>query len=282
MRSAGSKWGNGVDYSSFEYLDIEVREHIAYVTLNGPERGNAFEGKGHREMSQVMRLIPQDEDVRVVVMTGSGRAFSVGATPARFAEITQGDPALTYRTLSEVREMVFSAIDCDTPVVCAINGPANGSALTLALMADIIIVERQVTLRDPHVAGSLTAGDGGVLTWPLAMGLIRSKRYLFTGDPLPAEEAFRLGLITEVVDTGTSLARATEFAERMVELPQMALRTTKRSLNQWLRAGATTAFDASLAFEHFTMVLPETRAKLLALTNAAPPGEPSAPGKDKS
>ena len=257
-----------MDYSGFEYLDIEVRGYIATVTLNGPERGNAFNGKGHREMSQVMRTIALDEDVRVVVLTGSGRAFSVGATVERFAEITTGDPAMAYRALTEVKEMVYSAIDCDTPVVTAINGPINGSALTFALMTDIIIAERQVTFRDPHVQGSLTAGDGGALTWPVAMGLIRAKRYLFTGDPLPAEEACRLGLITEVVDTGTSLARATEYAERLAAMPQMALRTTKRALNQWLRAGAVTAFDLSVAFEQLTMLLPETQATLLSLTQS--------------
>lgn len=254
-----------MDYSDFEYLDIDVRGRIAYVTLNGSERGNAFDGTGHREMAHVMRRIALDEDVRAVVLTGDGRAFCVGPTEERLAEITSGDPAVAYRALTEVREMVSSAIDCDTPVVAAVNGPANGSALTFALMADVIIVERQVTLRDAHVLASLTAGDGGVLTWPPAMGLVRAKRYLLTGDPLPAEEAQRLGLITEVVDTGSSLARATEYAERLVAMPQMALRTTKRALNQWLRAGAVTAFDVSVAFEQLTQMLPETQATLLAL-----------------
>lgn len=257
-----------LDYNDFTYLDIDVRDHIAFITLAGGERGNAFDGKGHREMSNVLRRIAVDENVRAVVLTGAGRAFSVGATVDRFAEVTSGDPLVSYRALTEVREMVYSAIDCDTPVISAVNGPINGSALTFALMTDIIIVERHVSIRDPHVQGSLTAGDGGVLTWPVSMGLIRAKRYLFTGDPLTAEEAYELGLITEVVDTGTSLARATEYAERFVKMPQMALRTTKRSLNQWLRAGGVTAFDLSVAFEQLTQILPETQATLLALTSA--------------
>jgi len=257
-----------MDYSDFEYLDIDVRDHIAFITLNGPERGNTWGATGHREMSNVLRRIQVDDDVRVVVITGSGRAFAVGATTERFTEITSGDPLVAYRAMTEVREMVYSAIDCDVPVITAVNGPINGSALTFALMTDLIIVERQVTIRDAHVLGSLTAGDGGVLTWPLAMGLVRTKRFLFTGDPLTAEEAERLGLITEVVDTGTSLARATELAARLAAAPQMALRTTKRALNQWLRAGAVTAFDVSVAFEQFTQILPETQATLVGLASA--------------
>jgi enoyl-CoA hydratase len=255
-----------MDYSSYQYLDIEIRDGIAFVTLNGPARGNAFDGVGHGEMSHVLRDIARDPDVRAVVLTGSGRAFSVGATMERFAEVTKGDPWMSYRALTEAREMVYSAIDCDAPVVCALNGPVNGGALTFALMADVIIAERQVVIRDPHVAGSLTAGDGGALTWPLAMGLLRAKRYLLTGDPLTADEACELGLVTEVVDTGASLARATEYAVRFAAAPQMALRSTKRSLNQYLRSAAVTAFDVSVAFEQLTQILPETQATLLAMT----------------
>ena len=255
-----------MDYSDFVFLQIEVRDHIAFVTLDSGERGNAFNGRGHHEMSMVMRRLTLDRDVRAVVLTGKGRAFSVGATKERFAEITAGDPWLSYKAMTEAREMVNSAIDADVPVITALNGPANGGALTFALMADIIIAERQVVFHDPHVIASLTAGDGGSLTWPISMGLIRAKRYLLTGDPLPAEEACKLGLVTEVAETGESLARATQYAERFVAMPQMALRTTKRSLNQWMRQGALVANDLSNAFEQLTQILPETQAALLALT----------------
>ena len=257
-----------MQYDDFEYLDIEVREHIAFITLNGPERGNAFDRRGYWEMSTVWRRIAADPDVRVALVTGAGRAFSIGATAARFAEVTAGDVDVSYRSVVEMRELVHSAIDCDTPVVCAINGPINGGPLTFALTSDVIVAERQVTFRDPHVLASLTTGDGSVVTWPSAMGLIRAKRYLLTGDPISADEACELGLVTEVVDTGTSLARATEHAERLAAMPQMALRTTKRSLNQWLRSASVGPFELSLAFEQLTKMLPETRERLLALADA--------------
>lgn len=116
------------------FLEIDASEHIAFVASNGPD---ASDGRGHGETSRVTRRIALDRDVRAVVMTGSGRAFSVGATMERFAEVA-GDPQMADQAMCEVRETVLSAVDCDTPVVCAINGPVHGSVLTSVPMAGVV------------------------------------------------------------------------------------------------------------------------------------------------
>jgi len=111
-----------------------------------------------------------------------------------------------------------------------------------------------------------------VLIWPLAMGLLRAKRYLLTGDALSAEEAQRLGLVSEVVDPGASFERAMVYARRFAAGPRQALRHTKRALNQWMRLGMS-AFDLSWAGESLTLASPEAREAREALAR----GEPALP-----
>ena len=102
---------------------------------------------------------------------------------------------------------------------------------------------------DGHIRAALSAGDGGTLIWPLTMGLTKAKKYLLTGDWIGAEEAERLGLVSEVVDAGRSLERAVDVARRFANGPQLAIRATKMALNQWLRLGQMASFDYSLALE---------------------------------
>lgn len=242
-----------MDYSDLTFVDVQVRDGVAAVSLNNPGRNNAYSRTGHAEMCSIMGRLARDPNVCSVLLTGAGDAFSAGPLLDPAAPLAVGPTAQVSSTMEEVRELVYGAIECDKPVACAINGVVRGSALTFALLADVIVIERHVTLADTHVLVALTAGDGGTLTWPLSIGLIRAKRYLLTGDPMSAEDAQRLGLVTEMVEQGQSKTRARRYAERWARGPQTALRTTKRALNQWLRLGASTAFELSLASELLTL-----------------------------
>jgi enoyl-CoA hydratase len=155
----------------------------------------------------------------------------------------------------EVRELVRAHIDLDKPMVAAINGPAAGSGMMFALLCDWIIVEEQAPICDGHIKAAIAAGDGGTMIWPLTVGITRTKRWLMTGDWIDAHEAERIGLVTEVVGTGESLERAKEVAERFVAMPQMAVRSTKRAINQWLSFGMAHSFDYAAALETQTFSL---------------------------
>ena len=247
-------------YSDFAFLRVEVDDHVACVTLDDPQRRNAFDSRGHFEMSALFPRLATDDAVRSVIVTGAGEWFSVGPRPERLAEIMGDDDAVRAQAMREVRDLVLGALACDKPVVCALNGVANGTALTFALLSDVVIAERQVLLRDAHVPLGLTAGDGGVLTWPAALGTLKAKRYLLTGDPLSADEAERLGLVTEVVEQGESLGRARFYARRWAQAPQEALRTTKRALNQTLLETFGRAFEFGLEAEERTLGSADARA----------------------
>jgi enoyl-CoA hydratase len=153
--------------------------------------------------------------------------------------------------MQEVREMVVNAVNFSKPTVCAMNGSAMGGPLAFALLNDFVIAERDVVFSDLHVPHGVAAGDGGVLIWPLTVGIMRARKALLLGESFDAETAERLGLISEVVDTGKSYERALEYVAKLAAMPRDALRHTKHALNEWLRM-ALPAFDLSWAGEIMT------------------------------
>jgi enoyl-CoA hydratase len=116
------------------------------------------------------------------------------------------------------------------------------------MFSDMVFAERQVTFRDAHVLGGVVSATGP-FQWPPSIGLMRAKRYLLTGDEFSAEKAAEIGLVSEVVDTGTSLQHATAMAKQLSALRPEAVQGTKRALNQWLRQGFGPVFQHALSFE---------------------------------
>ncbi len=265
-------------YGDYRFLAVEVAGGIAVVTLNRPEALNACRLEDHAEMARILRDLARDETVRVAVVTGAGRAFSVGGDLALLEEMIE-HPERLERLVADGREMIEAHIALDKPIVAAVNGYAAGAGLALALLCDYIVVDRDAQLADGHIRAALAAGDGGALIWPLTVGLVRAKRYLLTGDWITASEAERIGLVTEVVEPGCSLARALDVARRLASGPQQAIRSTKRALNQWLRLGAVTAFDYSLALEAATFGTEEMRRAVDGLRATRTPAIPPNPGE---
>ena len=243
-----------MNYDHYQYLEVRKKGRIAFVTLSRPESLNACLEADHREMAVLPLELAADDDVDVIVATGAGRAFSVGGHVALLKELTE-DAGTRARVERDARTMILSLMALDKPLVVALNGVAMGGGLAFALMGDVIIAEEQTKVADGHVLAGIAAGDGGVLTWPLYAGLLRSKRWLLTGGWITAEEMHRIGLVTEVVGRGQSLARATEFAEELAALSQPAIRSTKRALNQWMQAGVA-SLDVALTAQFRDLASP--------------------------
>ncbi|HTT93378.1 MAG TPA: enoyl-CoA hydratase-related protein [Solirubrobacterales bacterium] len=237
-----------IDPNSYDFLVVSIVDRIAFVAMGRPDQMGACDEDGHREFARILRDVAADDGVDVAVVHGTGSSFSVGAEYEWMEEVTRADE-LQDDLQIQVRELVRAHVALDKPVVSAINGPATGSGLMLALLSDWVIAEEGVKLADGHIRAALAAGDGGVLVWPLAVGLTRAKRYLMTGDWIDAVEAERIGLLTEVVPAGTSLDRATEVAGRFAAMPRQAVRATKSALNHWLEAGLGNGFEYSVAQE---------------------------------
>jgi enoyl-CoA hydratase len=255
--------GNLHPYGSFEHLHIErAAPGVLVATLNRPEKLNALRRSDHDELTRLLRIVPEDDDTRVLVLRGAGRSFCVGGDLGLVEETVRGDYRAKLRTQRMARDLVQAQIDLEKPVVVAVQGQCSGAGAALALLCDIIVVERSATFADGHVRHGMAAGDGGVLTLPMAMGLVKAKRYLLSGDWFSAEEAERCGLVTEVVDDGAAFDKALEWAGRLSVLNPAAVQLTKRALNGWLAHGMTTAFNLGLAFETLSFNDPATETAL--------------------
>jgi enoyl-CoA hydratase len=185
--------------------------------------------------------------VYVAVVTGAGRAFSAGGDLKMVENAYQNYDEI-IRILDEARALVYNILHCSKPIVSAINGPAVGAGLVVALLADISIAAENARLADGHVRMGVTAGDHAAIVWPLLCGLAKSKYYLMTSDFVSGRDAERMGLVSLCVPDDALLAKATEVARQLATGPRHAIRFTKRALNQWLlQAGPI--FDHSLALE---------------------------------
>jgi enoyl-CoA hydratase len=233
-----------METDAYSFFKVEVRDGIAFATFNRPDTGNKWAKADEWEVSRIVSDIAADDEVRVLVLTGSGETFSGGAHHA-------DDPFEAFDYYDRSVRLFGAYMNLDKPIVIALNGAASGSGLTLAVLGDIIVAERHVRFSDAHVLGGVVSATGPFL-WPPSVGLMRAKRYLLTGDSFSADEAERIGLVTEVVDTGASLARATEYATHLASLSPKALQGTKRSLNQWLRIAFIPVFEHALSLEFMT------------------------------
>jgi enoyl-CoA hydratase len=240
-------------YGEYHRLRFERREHgVLLITLDRPEKLNATDEVLHTELARVWRDVTRDPDTTVAVVTGAGRAFSAGGD-LELVEAMSGDYRRVAAMAGEAAELVESMIDCEAPIVSAINGTAVGAGLAVALMADISVIGEDVRLTDGHLRIGVGAGDHAVLLWPLLCGMAKAKYYLLTADFIDGREAERIGLVSRCVATERVLDEALSIAGRIATGPRHAARFTKRTLNHWLRS-AFPAFDASVAYEMLTFL----------------------------
>ena len=246
---------------SGDELLVSVDEGIATVTLHRPAALNATDEALHGELATVWPRLSADPEVRAVVLTGSGRAFSGGGDLDLLRRMTE-DTELRERIMAEAIVIVEAMTAVPVPIVAAVNGPAVGLGCSLAAMSDLVVMDEEAYFADPHVMLGLVAADGGALTWPLLTSLLRAKEFLLLGDRLPAAQAMELGLANRVVPAGTSVDEATALARRLAALPPQAVRETKAALNSTLRHVVATQLQAVVDAEAESFDEPAFRANL--------------------
>ncbi len=263
-----------MEYSDFKSLVFERKEHgILWITINRPERLNAADAATHTEFTEVWPLIDRDPSVRVVVITGAGRAFSAGGD-FQLVEDAYKNYDEIVRILNEARDLVYNIIHCSKPIISAINGAAVGAGLVVALLADISIAAEKAKLGDGHVRMGVAAGDHAAIIWPLLCGMAKSKYYLMTSGFVDGKEAERIGLVSVCCPLDELNDKAMEVAVNLATGPRHAIKFTKRALNQWLlQAGPI--FDHSLALEMIGFFSEDMMAGVDGLRNKRPADYPS-------
>ncbi len=237
-----------VDYSSYQDVLVEKRDRVMTITLNAPERLNAFTGPMHNALSRIWDDVNDDPEVHVVVLTGAGRAFSAGgnviAMQQKIDDLDAWDAGMP-----EAKRIVFRMLECDKPIIARVNGHAVGLGATVALLCDIIIAADHAKIGDPHVNAGLVAGDGGALIWPQLVGFARAKEYLLTGDLMSAAEAERIGLINHAVPADQLDEKVYGLAQRLAAGAMSSIRWTKQTINIPLRQLAHSMMDLSISLE---------------------------------
>ena len=237
-----------MEATDYQHIRTHHTGRVLTLTLDRPAQRNAVNARLHAELARVFTDAQHDADSDVVLLTGAGSAFCAGGD---IGWMQQGvdDPAGFERTGREGKDILFSQLDLDKPLVCALNGHATGLGASLALLCDVVIAAEGAKIGDPHVSVGLVAGDGGALIWPQLIGYARAKRYLLTGDLMTATEAERLGLVSQVVADGQALPVAMALAQRLAAGATQAIRWTKVTSNLPLKALIHAHFDAGLAYE---------------------------------
>jgi len=224
-----------MSYTPIPELQIERHGPVALVTMNRPEILNAFVDELHRGMREIWGHLADDRSVRCAVLTGAGRAFSAGGHIPNFI-LDYDDPQRRRESLRGARHLLDAMADFPKPLIGAVNGPAIGLGCSVAVSCDVIYIAQSAFMSDPHVSVGLVAGDGGAVTWPLLMSILKAKYYLLTGDRIPAAECVELGLANFAVPDDQVVPRALELAQRLARQPQQALEETKRALNLHVQA----------------------------------------------
>ncbi|MFC2036283.1 enoyl-CoA hydratase/isomerase family protein [Chloroflexota bacterium] len=254
------------DYSAYKNYKVEVDEDgVATVTINRPEVLNAQNMESRIELHRIWPDLGQDEDVKVIILTGAGRGFCAGGDIKEVASRhakglgtgpgvrhPTGDPQVTETEVSQPGSeielhRIWSdrggaqgvglhytelMLNLNKPIIGAINGVATGQGCVMALYCDIVIAADTASFGDHHVRVGLAAGDGLAVIWPLLVGPHKAMEYLMTGDLMDAQEAHRLGLVNKVVPLAELMPTAKALAKRLAHGPTIAINFVKSAVNK--------------------------------------------------
>lgn len=214
----------------YKTLMYEKKENIGFLTINRPEKMNAISQELTAELSLLLDEIENDDELRVIVITGAGdKAFVAGAD---INELVDRDARLGRR-VSRERQEIFSRIEnLHVPVIAAVNGYALGAGLELALACSIRICSEMAQFGAPEVKLGIIPGDGGTQRLPRLVGQGRAMEMIITGDFIDAQEAYRIGLVNKVFPPEKLKEEAMNLAKKIASRPPLAVRYAKEAVNR--------------------------------------------------
>jgi enoyl-CoA hydratase len=260
-----------LDPKNYETMEIERRDDgIAVARLNRPERLNAVNGRMHAELARFSRDFADDRALRVLILTGAGRAFCAGG------DFSPGDSIGTNadgpNMWTEARQIVDHILECEKPIIAAVNGYAMGLGANVALLCDVVVAGPSAVFADTHVNMGIGAGDGGQLIWPFLIGVNKAKYFLMTGDRVKGKEAADLGLVNFYVETDAELMpKALDVAKRLAAGAPQAIAASKMAVNSYLRSVSSLVMPISLRYEQVTMQSQDHREAVKAFQEKRKP-----------
>jgi enoyl-CoA hydratase/carnithine racemase len=212
---------------SYKTIRLEQKEGIGYLTLNRAEVRNAFNQEMIDELQEALRVIDKDEEIRVLIITGAGKAFQAGAD---IAELSLMAPLDILRWNEGIVRINGSLEKLRQPVIAAINGAAMGGGLELAISCTLRIMAESAKMALPEVKLGIIPGTGGTQRLPRLIGKGLAAELLLTGDVITAKDAHRVGLVNRVVPDGETVKAAEELARKIMSNAPVAVEMAKDAL----------------------------------------------------
>ena len=246
-----------VDY---EHILYDVADGIATITLNRPERLNAFDNLMLSEWRDAIERSDADRDVRVIILTGAGRGFCSGMDVAHETAgegVLQSAESVAERRHSlrnSVHHIPRALVQLEKPYIAAINGAAVGAGMDMASMADIRFASERARFGMGYVRMGLIPGDGGAWTLPRIVGTAKALELIWSGELVDAQEALRIGYVTEVCPPEELLDHTRAFAQKIAQGPATAIQLAKKLVYR----SANLTFDEHLDFAQMAMTLAQS------------------------
>ena len=235
------------DYADkYQHVHLERRNGILQIrfhTGGGPLQW----GPGpHAEFGACFADIGSDPDNRVIILTGTGDAFTAEFAPDGFGRISARQWG---HMAADAKRLLMNLLDIEVPMIAAVNGPAIIHA-ELAVLCDIVLASERACFQDaPHFPGGLVPGDGVHIVYPMLLGANRGRYFLLTGQSIGAQEALNLGLVGEVMQQDALVPRAWELAEQLAEKSDLVLRYTRVATTQYIKRLMQDLLGYGLALE---------------------------------
>lgn len=224
----------------YETILYEVSEGVAVVTLNRPDKFNAFTEVMHKEIIAALKEAQKDDAVRCILLTGAGRAFNAGQD---LGEVSGEDIDFGGFLRKRYNPMILQLQKTEKPIVAAVNGVAAGAGMSLALACDIRLASEKASFVNAFVSIGLVPDSGGCYFLPRIVGIGKALELAMTGEKVSAEEALRIGLVNKVYPAERFMEEAVAYAEKLAALPTRGIGLIKRTMYKGLEMGLEETLD---------------------------------------
>ncbi|PSM44551.1 enoyl-CoA hydratase [Streptomyces dioscori] len=249
-----------------------LEKNVSWITLNRPAVMNAITPEQREELIHLLKTASADATTRAVVLTATGKGFCTGADLRGGPPPEDRLPGDVSRVIKDgAQRLIAAVLDCEKPVIAAVNGTAAGLGAHLAYACDLILAAESARFIEVFARRGLVPDGGGAYLLPRLIGLHRAKELMFFGDALTAVDAHRLGLVNRVVPDEDLEKTARSWAERLATGPTRSLAFTKQLVNASLDSGRATAFTAEASAQEINMTTSDATEGVTAFVERRPP-----------
>jgi enoyl-CoA hydratase/carnithine racemase len=219
---------------TYKHLKFSIEDKVAVITLNRPKFKNAFSMEMLESWADAIHKSHEDPKVNVVILTGEGESFCAGGDIKHFLsrDLTPWD--FKNFLQDKVHPIARAVEKLDKPLIAAVNGPAYGAGMDMALMCDMRIASDKAEFCESYIKLGVAAGDGGAFLLPRLVGIAKAMEWLLTANPIDAEEALRFGLVNRVVPHAKLMDETLSMANKIANYSPLGVRTIKKAVYQGL------------------------------------------------